>query len=351
MDTWLGLSAKSQVAPEFSRNRDVPSVFDRDIFSNELGSANYALARQFGHPVARALARTLEQRPRQVDNSQLVPIVLSNWADLQYKGSVLELETHNKTYSEGVTLPFFGATRLVGTLSDFAVLLLHSTTKRLLAPGIIDCSVSQSFGDGGPPNETFKNIGTKAEDLLEKKKHDVEDLGEKKKQAASELLEEQAKKTGDLVWSTKDELEKAVLGGLADAGAKVAGGAGQAVDSATKAKHSAIDALDEEFGKVEKTVDGTLETASSALDEKLKEADKLIDQKRDDVVKAVTDTASKAHETKDDAASSLLEKAKGLFHCEYSVLKGRDKSSVPEETTEAKQNTPSKAIHPAVDAR
>nr|CAD7259459.1 unnamed protein product [Timema shepardi] len=165
----------------------------------------------------------------------------------------------------------------------------------------------------------FKNIGTKAEDLLEKKKHDVEDLGEKKKQAASELLEEQAKKTGDLVWSTKDELEKAVLGGLADAGAKVAGGAGQAVDSATKAKHSAIDALDEEFSKVEKTVDGTLETASSALDEKLKEADKLIDQKRDDVVKAVTDTASKAHETKDDAASSLLEKAKGLFHCEYSV--------------------------------
>nr|CAD7453265.1 unnamed protein product [Timema tahoe] len=167
--------------------------------------------------------------------------------------------------------------------------------------------------------EPFKNIGTKAEDLLEKKKHDVEDLGEKKKQAASELLEEQAKKTGDLVWSTKDELEKAVLGGLADAGAKVAGGAGQAVDSATKAKHSAIDALDEEFSKVEKTVDGTLDTASSALDEKLKEADKLIDQKRDDVVKAVTDTASKAHETKDDAASSLLEKAKGLFHCEYSV--------------------------------
>nr|CAD7256843.1 unnamed protein product [Timema shepardi] len=41
------------------RSRDVPSVFDRDIFSNELGSANYALARQCGHPVACALARTL----------------------------------------------------------------------------------------------------------------------------------------------------------------------------------------------------------------------------------------------------------------------------------------------------
>nr|CAD7200012.1 unnamed protein product [Timema douglasi] len=48
---------------QFSRSRDVPSVFDRDIFSNELGSANYALARslarQCGHPVACALTRSL----------------------------------------------------------------------------------------------------------------------------------------------------------------------------------------------------------------------------------------------------------------------------------------------------
>ncbi|CAG2061051.1 unnamed protein product, partial [Timema podura] len=225
---------------------------------------------------------------------------------------------HNKIYSEGVTLPFFEATQI--RASGHWVLVLEGNRR------VHGIGGKEPFDDHVSLHHVtfsffaaFKNIGTKAEDLLEKKKHDVEDLGEKKKQAASELLEEQAKKTGDLVWSTKDELEKAVLGGLADAGAKVAGGAGQAVDSATKAKHSAIDALDEEFSKVrvEKTVDGTLDTASSALDEKLKEADKLIDQKRDDVVKAVTDTASKAHETKDDAASSLLEKAKGLFHCEY----------------------------------
>nr|CAD7397120.1 unnamed protein product [Timema poppensis] len=274
---------------------------------------------------------------KNADNSQLVPVVLSNWADLQYKGfcfrAIGDGHGHNKTYSEWVTLPFFF---LVPRGLDHRVLLLEGN--------LCGCAYSTGFESVvlvGTLSDlqyyfcpvlpkAFKNIGTKAEDLLEKKKHDVEDLGEKKKQAASELLEEQAKKTGDLVWSTKDELEKAVLGGLADAGAKVAGGAGQAVDSATKAKHSAIDALDEEFSKVEKTVDGTLDTASSALDEKMKEADKLIDQKRDDVVKAVTDTASKAHETKDDAASSLLEKAKGLFHWRVENHIGETAPSSPE---------------------
>nr|CAD7264832.1 unnamed protein product [Timema shepardi] len=40
-------------ASPFVRSRDVPSVFDRDIFSNELGSANYALARSPVWPPSR----------------------------------------------------------------------------------------------------------------------------------------------------------------------------------------------------------------------------------------------------------------------------------------------------------
>nr|CAD7266352.1 unnamed protein product [Timema shepardi] len=40
------------------RSRDVPSVFDRDIFSNELGSANYALARSPVWPPSRLRARS-----------------------------------------------------------------------------------------------------------------------------------------------------------------------------------------------------------------------------------------------------------------------------------------------------
>nr|CAD7403131.1 unnamed protein product [Timema poppensis] len=42
---------------KFSRSRDVPSVFDRDIFSNELGSANYALARSLASVATQSLAR------------------------------------------------------------------------------------------------------------------------------------------------------------------------------------------------------------------------------------------------------------------------------------------------------
>ncbi|KAJ9573991.1 hypothetical protein L9F63_008621, partial [Diploptera punctata] len=121
----------------------------------------------------------------------------------------------------------------------------------------------------------LKNLGSKAESLMEKKKHEVEDIANQKKQLASEMLEEQAKKTGDAIWNTKSELE------------------GAAVSGAVDAKHTAIDALDQEFSKAEKAVDSTLQTASDAVDAKMKEADKFIDEKRDQVKTAVQETTQK----------------------------------------------------------
>jgi len=150
----------------------------------------------------------------------------------------------------------------------------------------------------------FKNLGSKAEQLLEKKKHDVEDIANQKKQMASEMVEEQAKKTGDAIWSTKSELETAAVGGAMDA------------------KHTAIDALDEEFGKAEKTVDSTIEQASAAVDTKMKEADKFIDEKREQVQQVVKDTSQKVAETKDEASTSILGKAKGVLNCKYGLIEG-----------------------------
>lgn len=138
--------------------------------------------------------------------------------------------------------------------------------------------------------------------MFEKKKHDVEDIATQKKQLASEMLEEQAKKTGDAIWSTKSELETAAVGGAVDA------------------KHTAIDALDEEFGKVEKTVDSTLDQASVAVDTKLKEADKFIDEKREQVGQVVKETTQKVAETKDQTSASVLGKAKGVLNCKYDLL-------------------------------
>lgn len=142
----------------------------------------------------------------------------------------------------------------------------------------------------------LKNLGSKAEQLVEKKKHEVEDIGSQKKQLASEMLEEQAKKTGDAIWSTKSELEKSAVSGAMDA------------------KHSAVDSLDEEFSKAEKAVDGTLEQASAAVDTKMKEADKFIDEKRDQVGKVVQETTHKVVETKDKTSASILDKAKGALN-------------------------------------
>ncbi|XP_069702990.1 uncharacterized protein [Periplaneta americana] len=142
----------------------------------------------------------------------------------------------------------------------------------------------------------LKNLGSKAEQLVEKKKHEVEEIGQQKKQLASEMLEEQAKKTGDAIWSTKSELEKSAVGGAMDA------------------KHTAIDALDEEFGKAEKAVDSTIEQASAAVDTKMKEADKFIDEKREQVGKVVHDTTQKVVETKDQTSASVLGKTKGLLN-------------------------------------
>nr|CAD7399178.1 unnamed protein product [Timema poppensis] len=51
-------SKEGKTTLQFSRSRDVPSVFDRDIFSNELGSANYALARLPVWPPSRLRARS-----------------------------------------------------------------------------------------------------------------------------------------------------------------------------------------------------------------------------------------------------------------------------------------------------
>ncbi|PSN45045.1 hypothetical protein C0J52_03980 [Blattella germanica] len=131
---------------------------------------------------------------------------------------------------------------------------------------------------------------------MEKKKHEVEEIANQKKQQASEMLEDQAKKTGDMIWSTKSELEGAAVGGAMDA------------------KHSAIDALDQEFGKAEQAVDSTIQTASEAVDAKMKEADKFIDEKREQVKSTVQETTHKAAETKDAAATSVLGKAKGLLN-------------------------------------
>ena len=138
---------------------------------------------------------------------------------------------------------------------------------------------------------------------MEKKKHEVEDIAGQKKQLASEMLEEQAKKTGDALWSTKSELE------------------GAAVSGAMEAKHSAIDALDSEFGKAEKAVDSTIQQASDAVDTKMKEADKFIDEKRDQVKAAVQETSQKAADTKESASASVLGKAKGLLNCKFNTVK------------------------------
>jgi hypothetical protein len=145
-------------------------------------------------------------------------------------------------------------------------------------------------------------LGSKAEQLFEKKKHDVEEIGNQKKQLASEMLEEQAKKTGDAIWSTKSEMEGAAIGGAMDA------------------KHTAIDALDEEFGKAEKAVDSTIDQASAAVDTKLKEADKFIDEKREQVGQVVKETTQKVAETKDKTSESVLGKAKDILNCKYDLL-------------------------------
>nr|CAD7264772.1 unnamed protein product [Timema shepardi] len=58
------------------RIRDVPSVFDRDIFSNELGSANYALARSPASVATQSLAR-----------SHACLVAVTNCADWSYAGS------------------------------------------------------------------------------------------------------------------------------------------------------------------------------------------------------------------------------------------------------------------------
>jgi hypothetical protein len=148
----------------------------------------------------------------------------------------------------------------------------------------------------------LKNLGSKAEQLLEKKKHEVEDVANQKKQLASEMLEEQAKKTGDAIWSTKSELETAAVGGAMDA------------------RHTAIDAFDEEFNKAEKAVDSTIDQASTAVDTKLKEADKFIDEKREQVGQVVKETTQKVAETKDQTSASILGKAKGALNCKYNLL-------------------------------
>jgi hypothetical protein len=150
----------------------------------------------------------------------------------------------------------------------------------------------------------LKNLGSKAEQLLEKKKHEVEDIANQKKQMASEMVEEQAKKTGDAIWSTKSEMETAAVGGAMDA------------------KHTAIDALDEEFGKAEKAVDSTIEQASATVDTKMKEADKFIDEKREQVEQVVKETTQKVADTKDQASTSILSKAKGVLNCKYGLIKG-----------------------------
>jgi ABC-type transporter Mla subunit MlaD len=147
-------------------------------------------------------------------------------------------------------------------------------------------------------------VGLKTEQLMEKTKHEVEDIGNQKKQMASEMLEEQAKKTGDAIWSTKSELETAAVGGAMDA------------------KHTAIDSLDEEFGKAEKAVDSTIEQASAAVDTKMKEADKFVEEKREQVEQVVKDTTQKVADTKDQASASILGKAKGVLNCKYGLMKG-----------------------------
>lgn len=142
----------------------------------------------------------------------------------------------------------------------------------------------------------MKNLGSKAEQLLEKKKHEVEDVANQKKQMASEMLEEQAKKTGDAIWSTKSELETSAVSGAMDA------------------RHTAIDAFDEEFSKAEKAVDSTIDQASTAVDAKMKEADKFIDEKREQLGEVVKETTQKVVETKDQASESVLGKAKGVLN-------------------------------------
>jgi hypothetical protein len=146
-------------------------------------------------------------------------------------------------------------------------------------------------------------LGSKAEQLLEKKKHEVEDIANQKKQMASEMLEEQAKKTGDAVWSTKSELETTAVKGAMDA------------------KHTAIDALDEEFSKAETAVDSTIEQASAAVDTKMKEADKFMDEKREQVEQVVKETTQNVAETKDQTSASILGKAKGVLNCKYGLIK------------------------------
>ncbi|XP_063226094.1 uncharacterized protein LOC134532949 [Bacillus rossius redtenbacheri] len=145
-----------------------------------------------------------------------------------------------------------------------------------------------------------------AEDLLERKKQELAELAEKKKQVAAELLEEQARKTGDLVWSTKADLEKLAV----DEVQKMVTNAAAGKDSV---KHKAIDALDE-LVKAEKATDNAINAAGSTVENKLKEADKILDEKRDNLAKGVADTTENVKESKDDAVSDLLDKAKGLFN-------------------------------------
>ncbi|XP_021924368.1 uncharacterized protein LOC110832046 [Zootermopsis nevadensis] len=144
--------------------------------------------------------------------------------------------------------------------------------------------------------KSCKNLGSKAEQMSEKKKHVVEDIPNKKEPFVCEMPEEQAKNTADAIRSTKSELETAPVGG------------------ATDAKNTEIDVLDVVFSMAEKTVDNIIDDTSAAVDTTLREAENFVDDKTEQLGQVVIETIQNVAETKDQALASVRGKAKGVLN-------------------------------------
>ncbi|CAH0776933.1 unnamed protein product [Bemisia tabaci] len=196
----------------------------------------------------------------------------------------------------------------------------------------------------------LKNLGGKAEELIEKKKKEVEELAAEKKNAAASMIENQIKKTGDSLWQAKSDAEKTATA-VAEDNKKAAieafdaelKSAEKTVDETiqetksssteaappsepTKSDDSPVDAITKavgglDFGKIatggldateaEKVVDTVVKQVNTAVDEKIKEADHFIDEKREDVVHKAQEAISGA--TAGSGVGAMLGKAKGLL--------------------------------------
>ncbi|XP_065208788.1 uncharacterized protein LOC135837444 isoform X2 [Planococcus citri] len=133
----------------------------------------------------------------------------------------------------------------------------------------------------------IKNLGEKAEGILEEQKKKVEELAIEKRNAAAAILEQQKEKIGDLLWQSKSDAE----------------------NLSAEAKQ-AVDGFEDEIAKeASKAADDATQHVSSTVDEKLKETEEFLDDKREEAVKQASSAADSVLNP-----SAVLGKAKGFLN-------------------------------------